>query len=218
MSETRPNSVPELFRCAVIGDSLAYGAGDEERKGIPLRLEEELRKRGISHPEVKNFGVNRSTTSDVLRRIEQERVRAATAVADAIVVSVGANDLLETPGGREAALRAPFKVADEILEKVYGVVLELRRHNPAARILLLGGYNPVPRHPFSFMIARYIDLWDTKLAARFRDDPLVSVVRMSDIITGPHRLSRFDNFHPGGAAYAEAASRIAEMLVGRRAA
>lgn len=35
---------------------------------------------------------------------------------------------------------------------------------------------------------------------------------MHDIVT-PQRLSRYDSFHPGGAAYDAAAKRIAEMLL-----
>ena len=35
---------------------------------------------------------------------------------------------------------------------------------------------------------------------------------MNDIVT-PQRLSRYDSFHPGSAAYQEAAKRIAGMLL-----
>ena len=61
------------------------------------------------------------------------------------------------------------------------------------------------------MINQYLQLWDATLAGRFERDPLVSVVKMSDIVTR-ERLSRYDNFHPNGAAYAAAADRIAQML------
>ncbi|MFN2239974.1 MAG: hypothetical protein ABR524_11330, partial [Thermoanaerobaculia bacterium] len=42
--------------------------------------------------------------------------------------------------------------------------------------------------------------------------PLVSVVRLSDILDRPERLSTLDSFHPGSEAYQQAARRIAGLL------
>jgi hypothetical protein len=54
-------------------------------------------------------------------------------------------------------------------------------------------------------------MWDEAVAARFEDDPLVAMVKLSDIVTRT-RLSRYDHFHPGGDAYRDASKRIAGML------
>lgn len=216
--QTRPAVTDDTLRVAVIGDSLAYGAGDEARKGIPVRLSEQLRRNGVDAPEVLNLGINGDTTAGVNARMQQPRVRTALAQADAIVLSIGANDLFRAPGGREEVMRAPFAVAEKILGSVEKIVLQLRALNPTARIFLLGGYNPVPGHPFSPVIEQYLTLWDAALAARFEADPRIEVVRLSDIINGPSRLSRFDHFHPGGTAYEETAKRIAGRLLEERAA
>jgi hypothetical protein len=77
---------------------------------------------------------------------------------------------------------------------------------------MLGGYNPVPRHEWASLINQYLVIWDQLLAARFEKDQRVAIVRMADIVT-PQRLSRHDSFHPGSAAYREAAKRIAGMLL-----
>ena len=84
--------------------------------------------------------------------------------------------------------------------------------NPRARVLLLGGYNPVPRHEWAPVINRYLGMWDATLASRFEHDSRVAVVKMADIVT-PQRLSRHDEFHPGAQAYQEAARRIATILL-----
>jgi lysophospholipase L1-like esterase len=201
-----------VLRVVTVGDSLAYGAGDEAGHGIPGRLEAELRRRGAPNVETVNLGVNGAQTSDLLVRLDQQRVRASIATADAIVLSIGANDLFKTPGAREETLREPLAVAERILVRIDEIVLRLRETNPSARILILGGYNPVPNHPYAPMINQYLGLWDSILAGRFQNDPLVSVVRMSDIVV-PHRLSRLDYFHPGGDAYEATAKRIASMIV-----
>lgn len=204
--------MPETLHVVALGDSLAYGAGDESGEGIAGRLEEELRRRGVDTVETVNLGVNGAQTSDVMSRLRTRRVREAIAASDAVVLSVGANDLFRTPHSREEILRAPFAVAERILTRIEAIVADIHNINPEARVLLLGGYNPVPRHEWASTINTYLGMWDATLSARFEDDPRVAVVQMSDIVT-PQRLSRYDSFHPGAAAYQEAAKRIAALLL-----
>ena len=204
--------MPETLHVVAIGDSLAYGAGDESGEGIAGRLEEELRRRGVRSVEAVNLGVNGAQTGDLMARLRSKRMREAIGAADAIVLSIGANDLFRTPHSREEILRAPFAVAERILGRIESIVADIHSINPNARVLLLGGYNPVPRHEWAPTINQYLGMWDVTLAARFEEDPRVAVVKMADIVT-PQRLSRYDSFHPGAAAYQEAAKRIAAMLL-----
>ena len=201
-----------VLKVVTLGDSLAYGAGDESGKGIAGRIRTALQQKGFPAVEAINLGVNGAQTADLLERLNHERTTKAIAEADAVIVSIGANDLFRTPGAREATLRAPLVVAERILDRIESIVREIHDRNPHARILLLGGYNPVPSHPQAGVIDQYIGLWDGVLASRFEDNRQVSVVKMIDIVTH-QRLSRYDNFHPGADAYAEAARRIADLLV-----
>jgi lysophospholipase L1-like esterase len=145
-------------------------------------------------------------------RLPQKRVREAVAKADAIVLSIGANDLFRSQHSREEILRNPLVVAQRILTRIEAIVTQLHDINPRARILLLGAYNPVPRHEWAPLIDQYIPLWDQTLAQQFANDERVAVVKMADIVT-PQRLSRYDSFHPGATAYDAAAKRIAAMLL-----
>jgi lysophospholipase L1-like esterase len=205
-------TMPERLHVVALGDSLAYGAGDESGEGIAGRLDDELRNHGVAEVETVNLGVNGAQTSDLMSRLKQKRVRDEIARADAIVLSIGANDLFRTPHSREETLRAPLAVAERILGRIETIVRELHTINPRARVMVLGGYNPVPAHEWAPTINQYLGLWDTALAARFEEDQRVAVVKMHDIVT-PQRLSRHDSFHPGSAAYKEAAARIAGMLL-----
>ena len=204
--------MPQTLHVVAIGDSLAYGAGDESGEGITGRLDDELRARGVATVETVNFGVNGAQTNDVLSRLEQQRVRKALQNADAVVLSAGANDLFRSSHSREEIMRNPEAVAERILGRLEKIVGEIHRINPRARVLLLGGYNPVPRHEWASLINQYVGLWDELLAGRFEKDQRVAVVKMVDIVT-PQRLSRYDSFHPGSAAYREAAKRIAAILL-----
>lgn len=202
----------QTLHVVALGDSLAYGAGDESGEGITGRLDDELRARGVTAVETVNLGVNGAQTNDVLARLKQERVRKTVGAADAVVLSAGANDLFRSPHSREEILRNPEAIAERILGRLETIVAEIHRINPRARVLLLGGYNPVPRHEWAILINQYLGVWDQLLAGRFEQDRRVTLVRMADIVTA-QRLSRYDSFHPGSAAYREAAKRIAGILL-----
>ncbi|HJW92294.1 MAG TPA: GDSL-type esterase/lipase family protein [Thermoanaerobaculia bacterium] len=190
------------MKIAILGDSLAYGTGDESDGGIAGRIRSML-------PDIEsvNLGVSGAVTSDVARRLNQTNVRSHLKNADVIVLSIGANDLFRTPGAQQRAFEDPMKLADEILAKIAHIVSELQRISPHARILLLGGYNPVPDHPLAFMIDGYVEMWDELLVKRFE------VVKTHDLVIGAN-LSRYDRFHPGGPAYQAIAERIAERIAG----
>jgi len=200
----------QALRVVTLGDSLAYGTGDEHYSGLAKRLQDELHLRGFRDAKTINLGVNGAQTSDLRSRLRQQRIRDEVANASAVVLSIGANDLRH-PARREAAMEDPIGVAHEILDRIEAIVSELHSLNPSARVLILGGYNPVPGNIFAPMIEHYLALWDETLASRFARDGRIAIVKMIDLVT-PERLSRFDRFHPGAPAYAEAAKRIAEML------
>ncbi len=103
------------IRVVVIGDSLAYGIGDESGRGLAMRLKDQLEKQGFAEAKIVNLGVSGAQTVDLIARLEQGRIREALAGADAIVLSIGANDLFRTPAGRAETLRAPLLVAERIL-------------------------------------------------------------------------------------------------------
>ncbi len=216
-SVTQLKPAATIRHVVTLGDSLAYGAGDEQRRGIAARLEKHLEERGVNGVETTNLGVNGAQTSDLKIRMKQQRVRDEIRSADVIVLSIGANDLFRTGYAREQTLKNPLLIANDILERISEVVADIRQLNPTTRILLLGAYNPAPRHHYGALITQYIGVWDQALAGAFADDPLVSVVRMSDLVTAD-RLSRLDSFHPGGEAYEAAARRIAAMLLDERVA
>ena len=202
---------PKTIHVALLGDSLAYGAGDESGRGLAGRLEPELRSRGISAIATTNFAVTGATTSDLLKQMTAPAARETLARADVVVLSAGANDLREMFLGGQP-MRSPLVVAEQVLQSLENVVTQIRALNPDVRILILGAYSPVAHERAAVLLEPLVTIWDAALIARFVDDPLVHVVRLSDIINRPERLSRIDSFHPGGEAYQETAKRIAALI------
>lgn len=209
-----PAEATRSMHVALVGDSLAFGAGDEDGKGIGGRLEPEMRSRGIDSLVTTNLGVTGATTRDLEAALLVAATRKAIESADAIVISIGANDLRKTLLGEER-LRSPLLIADEVLRRMDGIVTEIRAMNSNARILILGAYTPIAHERAAAALEPFIAIWDAVLITQFADDPLVSVVRLSDIVNRPERLSKVDSFHPGGEAYQETAKRIADLLAAK---
>lgn len=112
-------------RILAFGDSLTYGSGVPESEGFVPQLQSWLRANGAPDAEVVNAGVPGETTGEGLVRIES----ALEMNPDAVIVALGANDLL-----RGQSVRAMLRNLDGILTAVDA------RGLPA----LLAGLPPVP--------------------------------------------------------------------------
>ncbi len=194
-----PAASPPPKRVAILGDSVARGTGDESRLGIAGNL------RGLS---VTNFGIDGARTFTVLRHLRNGAVREAVRGADAVIVSIGGNDLFGDTPARLWSTFAPSLSMRRAALRVRRVVNAVRRENATARIYLLGLYNPY-RHRW---LDRQVDRWDARLIARFGGHPQVTVIRICDLLRRDDRISALDRFHPGAAGYAAIASRIAASM------
>jgi lysophospholipase L1-like esterase len=173
---------------------VAHGAGDESgHGGIAGRLG------------AKNFGVDGARTRVVLNLLRRPDVRDALRTSDAVIVSIGGNDLFGDSIARLATLLTPSLAMDRTLDRIALIVDRIHDTNPAARIVLLGLYNPY-RKPF---LDEKVARWDSCLIARFAPDRAVDVIRIADLFEYTQRLSPIDHFHPSAEGYALIAARIA---------
>jgi lysophospholipase L1-like esterase len=194
---TPPPPRDGVFRVAVVGDSVAHGAGDESGRGIAGNLDALLAGRHL----MQNLGIDGARTGNVLRLLRTSAAQAKLAACDAIVVSIGGNDLYGDPVARLTTLLAPSLAMDRAVARIAGIVATIHRVNPSARVFLLGLYDPY-RTPF---LDEQVAHWDARLIERFARDRTVDVVRIADVVS----VSPIDHFHPGAAGYAAIAQRIA---------
>jgi lysophospholipase L1-like esterase len=189
-----------VFRVAVVGDSVAHGAGDESGRGIAGNLDALLAGKHV----VQNLGIDGACTGNILRLLRTSAAQATLAACDAVVVSIGGNDLYGDSLARLTTLVAPSLAMDRVIVRVAGIVAAIHRANPTARIFLLGLYDPY-RTPF---LDEQVAHWDARLIERFARDRAVDVVRIADVV----RVSPIDHFHPGAAGYAAIAGRVAGAI------
>src|SRR5947209_1344293 len=182
------------LKIAVLGDSVAHGAGDEsDRGGIAGRL-------GAA-----NFGIDGARTFAVMTLLERADVRAVLRGADVVVLSIGGNDLYGDTAARLTTLVAPGYAIHRTIHRIAAIVTRIHGASPSARVVLLGLYDPY-RTPW---LDEQVALWDSALIAHFARDAQVDVVRIADLFAYTARLSPIDRFHPSAAGYALIAARIA---------
>lgn len=202
-----------VLRTVILGDSVARGAGDESGgDGITGALRGQLRSRGLHSAMVANLGINGARTGDVRRLLARAAARSAVRTADVVVLSAGGNDLYGDSRARLLATLLPDRSQTQTVARVQRVVATIREVNPAARIYLLGLYNPYRRTSAGAWIDRQVNRWDARLIERFAADRGVTVVRICDLLRRDDRISALDHFHPGAVGYAAIAERIASSL------
>jgi lysophospholipase L1-like esterase len=191
----------------VVGDSVAHGEGDESRLGFARHLDRELTRLGIAHEPTVDLAISGSRTRQLARVITQPGARALMAKADAVVVSIGGNDLYGDSRARLLSLIAPRLMMDVAVERIASIVRTIERGS-RSRIVLLGVYDPY-RNP---RLDEYVSLWSAKLLERFADDRRVSVITIADLFVARPRISPIDRFHPNADAYERIARRVAEAM------
>ena len=211
LTAARLNLDDGVLRTVILGDSLARGAGDELGLGISGSLERHFHESGVPAA-VANLGINGARTLNVWRLLKRPQTRTLVRAADVIVLSIGGNDLYGDSNARLLAGLFPRRQQQRTLAKVEMLVRNVRALNPAARVYVLGLYNPYRRSTLAAWLDRQVNLWDSRLIERFAASREVAVVRICDLMLRADRTSRLDHFHPGAAGYAAIAARIAASL------
>ena len=183
-------------RVVVVGDSVARGAGDESRRGLPGLLP------------AANLGIDGARTWNVLRLLRTETAIGSIRDAGTVVVSIGGNDLYGDTRARLFTTLCATCTMSATLTRIEMIVGRIHRVNPSARIVLLGLYNPYGLAALD----RKVNEWDARLIERFQRRRYVDVVRIADEMRTDGTISPIDRFHPSARGYGLIANRIAPLL------
>ena len=203
VADARHRIANGALRLVVLGDSVAHGAGDESGRGISGDLAR------LTGAHTSNLGINGARTKDVARLLGSNGAAAAVRVADAVVVSVGGNDLFGDRISKLESMLYPAMMMDRTIWRIDRLVRQIRELNPDTRVYLLGLYDPYRHSSLSAFLDRQVALWDSRLIAHFAADSDVDVIRIADLFVYARRLSTVDHFHPGQEGYKLIAQRIA---------
>ncbi len=171
------------LRIVVLGDSLTAGLGLPPGKAFPDQLQAALRARGWD-VDVVNAGVSGDTAEDGLARYEW----AVPADADALIVELGANDMLRglPPEGTKKALMG-------ILDRAKAA------HLPT----LIAGMRAAPNLGLDYDRA-----FDAIYPALAQADGALLYPFFLDGVAGDAKLNQPDGLHPSAAGAAVVVSRM----------
>jgi acyl-CoA thioesterase-1 len=175
------------IRLVVLGDSLTAGLGLPPGKAFPDRLQAALRARGWD-VDVLNGGVSGDTAADGLGRYDW----AVPANADALIVELGANDMLR---GLEP----------EATKKALSAILDKAR---AARLpTLIAGMRAAPN-----LGAEYDRAFDAIYPALAKGHDVALYPFFLDGVAGDPKLNQADGMHPTAEGVDAIVERIAPSV------
>lgn len=138
----------EMIRLSAVGDSLTEGIGDTTKSGgyLPLLQKNLADMYPVDVFQIENFGKSGDRSDQILKRLKNnEEMQQSVQQANAILLTVGGNDLLQAIQPKIFSKMTTKRLESEKetyygrLEKLYA---ELRKLNPDAPIYQLGIYNP----------------------------------------------------------------------------
>src|SRR5690606_16731238 len=104
-----------------------------------LESQEEIRS-----AEFQNFGVSGNTTKDLLNRLNNEELQSAIQSSDAVIITVGGNDVMEVFKSNILNLKLSMFVSAQegYSQRLREIIEKIRSYNQNTQILLVGIYNP----------------------------------------------------------------------------
>ena len=166
-----PHAAARTLRLVALGDSLTAGLGLLPSKAFPDRLQAALRAKGFD-VEVLNAGVSGDTAADGLARYGW----AVPADADALIVELGANDMLRG-------------LPPEQTKKTLAAILDKAK---AAKIpVLIAGMRAAPN-----LGAEYDRAFDAIYPALAKADGAALYPFFLDGVAGDPKLNQPDGLHP----------------------
>ncbi|WP_341778315.1 SGNH/GDSL hydrolase family protein [Levilactobacillus sp. HBUAS70063] len=153
LSGPHPNAVNrrKVVRVVALGDSLTQGVGDQQKKGgYTGRLKTMIHRRDKVKVVMHNYGKSGDRSDQIEKRlVNSPAMQQQVKKSQAIVMTVGGNDLLQTLTknvtiSQQSKLNTQLDNAEDTYQqKLQRLLNTVRQYNPKAPIFLYSIYNPV---------------------------------------------------------------------------
>lgn len=201
-----------------LGDSLTQGVGDERKMGGYLgRLATEMETfQGVSQIDLWNEAKRGRRSDQLLKQIKSGEINESLKKADVIVMTIGGNDIMRIVKQDLFKLRVDaFQNELLIFAKRYGeILIEIRKINPDAPLIILGLYNPFSivtdqANEFDQILAN----WNNTINNVAYSDINACFVPVNDLFNSNSKMVyHTDFFHPNSKGYEQMTDRVLESL------
>ncbi|CAJ1227751.1 ethanolamine utilization protein EutQ [Levilactobacillus zymae] len=184
-------------RLVALGDSLTEGVGDQQKKGgYTGRIATKIRQTDHVKVVLHNYGLAGDRSDQIEKRlVASEKMQHQVTKAQAITLTVGGNDLLQTLTknvtiNQQSQLNQQLTQAQKAYaKKLTSLLGTIRRYNPQAPIYLFTIYNPIYVYFANLtQITNAVDNWNTTTQRTVRSQRHLYVVDINrDLSVGQFR-------------------------------
>jgi len=199
-----------------IGDSLTQGVGDSTKQGGYVGILDNTINQNNQVANFYNFGHRGDRTDQLRKRLDNPKVSSAIQDADIILITIGANDIMQVLKDNITNLTLN-KFREERVHyeaRLRDIFSEIRRLNADANIFLIGFYNPYDKYFKDIKeLAIIVDEWNGTGEAITEELENVAFIPTSDLFDKTDKdLIAEDNFHPNNRGYQLMAKRVLMYL------
>lgn len=204
------------FSIVAIGDSLTKGVGDTTKQGGYVGILDRSINQEKQIVTFSNFGKTGNRTDQLLKRLEEPEIIEAIEEAEIILITIGANDIMQVAKENFTHLTYDLFMEEKYLfaERLQEIFANIHEKNPKAHLYLMGVYNPF-REYFGEIeeLDQIVNEWNhtsQKVTESFSFATFIPIKDLFEAST-EHLLSE-DQFHPNEIGYRLIAERVLEFL------
>jgi lysophospholipase L1-like esterase len=213
LESAKPNEAA-TFGIVAIGDSLTRGMGDNAGKGYVGYTQDLLGEAG-RQVSVVNLGIKGLTTTGLLEQLQQREIQRQIGGADAILMTIGANDLFM--GGSTLANLAEDSLNElsaPALDRLNGILHTVHGLNADAAIYVFGLYDPFAELELGELTSEGVRKWNYEVQETAAAYPTAVFVPVYDLFQGHLANYLFtDRFHPNEKGYKQMAERVTALML-----
>ncbi|WP_449621955.1 GDSL-type esterase/lipase family protein [Robertmurraya sp. Marseille-Q9965] len=209
-------SASREINVVALGDSITYGTGDSKKMGYIERVRTQLEEKEGLPVFVKNYGVPRLTSENILEKLKDNTVQEEIKRANYIFLYIGTNDFRKwiKPTGDKLIAKNMMKgktIFSQNLKKILG---KLRSENSLAEIYVFGLYHPYTEFENQHEILDVIELWNHEMvntSNNFEDTYFIPTLDL--FLNKPKKEYFQDKLHPNSEGYQSIADRAMERII-----
>ena len=203
------------FKIAIVGDSIAFGTGDEKASGFSTYLPNYLKPQTTKKVTVDNMGINGQESAGLLGQLQSDKPKALIATADVVLISIGGNDLRSIRSRNNASIdqNEYNTIETAYLKNLKEIFQTIRKDNANAYIVFVGLYNPYEKDAPSYEDTAFMNTWNYSTQKLFENDAKAIYIPTYDIFK--YNLNRYlakDGLHPNALGYQVVSQRIAKSI------
>jgi len=221
ISEKLKKAVSFFFKQEInvvtLGDSLTEGVGDETNNGGYVGILDSTINQNKHIVQFQNYAKRGSRSGQLLERLEDEEVRTSIEHADIVLITIGANDIMQVFKDNFTKLTIDKFTSEQIRyeQRLEAIFSEINALNEECDIYLIGFYNPFKQYFADIEELDYIvQSWNEIGESITEQYDNTHFIPMKDLFdsTEINYLAE-DNFHPNYLGYKMMAERILQYVM-----